>query len=415
MIYFLARKARNVEKFKEQCVDIIPEVEIIIPEYEALFEFIKDKVDAVIIDEFPEMVKENENILNIFQYIVDIVLKDSSLKLFLLGSSLSVMKSQVLSTPSPLYGRKTVSLHLKPFKFHILKEFFPNATLEEVLQIYGFSGGIPYYLNKIEQPFWDWLNTELKQQTFIRDEAEFLLRYEFLNSGRYFSILEAIAFGMNQLNQISQYTNIPVTSLPQYLNSLDEVNFIKREIPITERQTSKRGRYILRDNFLRFYFKFIYPNLESLDRKIMNIENIKKKYSQYMGKVFEDVVLQFLITFRDHPDLVLVKHKPFLKFTKIGRWWWRDAEIDLIAINPESDKVLLIECKWQDKVNGREIAMQLHNKLSKVRYKGKYKDKKHILMIFAKSFENTTNNGEQIGPTSTYYFDLDDMSNIITK
>ncbi len=191
-----------------------------------------------------------------------------------------------LSTPSPLYARRTASLHLQPFKFYVLREFFPRVPLEGIIHIYGFAGGIPYYLNRITIPFWKWLQGELEQQVFIRDEAEFLLRYELFNSGRYFSILEAIAFGKNQLNQIAQYSHIPVTSLPQYLNRLELVGFISKEIPITARTTSKRGRYSLSDNFLRFYFRFIYPNLESLDRRIMDIKDIQKSYSHYMGKIF---------------------------------------------------------------------------------------------------------------------------------
>jgi len=414
-IYYLARKAQNAKKFKAQCVSVIPEAKNIIPEYEALFEFIKEKVDVVIIDEFPEMVKEDNDVLNTFQYIVDIVLKDSKLKLFLLGSSISVMKSEVLSTPSPLYGRKTISLHLKPFTFHILKEFFPNTTLEEIIQIYGFTGGIPYYLNRIKTPFWDWLETEIQQQTFIRDEAEFLLRFEFFNSGRYFSILEAIAFGKNQLNQISQYTNIPVTSLPQYLNSLEEVHFITREIPITERITSKRGRYTLSDNFLRFYFRFIYPNLESLDRMIMDVGNIKVNYPQYMGTIFEKAVLQFLVTFRENLGDIITHGKDFLKFTKIGRWWWREAKVDLVAFNPETDKAILVECKWQDDINGNDVAVQLLNKVSKIQYRGPNKEKSHIIMIFAKSFDDKKKIMEKINHIPVYYFDLAEINEIITK
>lgn len=419
VIYYLARKSRNVEKFKEQCVKVIPEAEMIMAKYESLFEFVKDRVDAIIIDEFPEMVKEDDNILNIFQYIVDIILKNSKLKLFLLGSSISVMKSQILSAPSPLYGRKSISLHLKPFSFHILKEFYPEASLEEIIQIYGFSGGIPYYLKQITVPFWDWLNRELRRQTFIRDEAEFLLRYEFFKSGRYFSILEAIAFGKNQLNQIAQYTRIPVTSLPQYLTSLEEVNFIKREVPITERITSKKGRYILSDNFLQFYFRFIYPNLESLDRMIMDINDIQAQYPQYMGKIFEEVVLQFLITFREDLDFIKsnknIGNGDYLNFTKIGRWWWRDTEIDLIAFNPNNNKAILIECKWQDDVNGSEVAINLINKKSQLRYRGMHKKKNHILMIFAKSFTNKATNIEKIGESFIFYFDLKDINEIISK
>lgn len=418
-IYYLSRKSQNVEKFKEQCVKIVPEAEMIVADYESLFKFLKDKVDVIIIDEFPEMIQEDKNLLNIFQYVVDIILRDSKLKLFLLGSSTSIMKHDVLSTPSPLYGRKTIALNLKPFPFYVLKDFFPETALEEIIEIYGCSGGIPYYLNQITVPFWDWLKTELKEQRFIRDEAHFLLQYEFFSSGRYYAILEAIARGKNQLNEIAQFSNIPITSIPQYINNLEEADFIRREIPITERTTSKRGQHLLIDNFLRFYFRFIYPNLESLDQKIMDVTDIREQYSEYMGKIFEDVVLQFIINFRNHLDVIEEFKKgldpDFLSFTKIGRWWWKDTEIDLVAFNPNTDKAILIECKWQEKVNGISIATKLLGKEPKIQYQGPNKEKKNLIMIFAKSFETDAKKIEKIGDTYVYFIDLNDMDRIITK
>jgi hypothetical protein len=418
IIYYLARRARNVEKFKGQCVKIIPEAEMIKADYESLFKFVKDKVDAVIIDEFPEMVREDSNILNIFQYIIDIILKDSTLKLFLLGSSISVMKSEVLSSPSPLYGRRTASLHLKPFSFDILKEFFPDSDMKEIIQIYGFSGGIPYYLNHINLPFWKWLNTELKRQFFIRDEAEFLLRYELFNSSRYFSILEAIAYGKNQLNEIAQYSKVPITSLPQYLSKLEEVGFIKRQIPITERITSKKGRYILMDNFLRFYFRFIYPNLESVDRMIMRAKDIQAEYPHYMGKIFKDAISQFLVGYREKINFMelnnRIKSNDYLNFTKIGRWWWKETEIDLLAFNPHTEKALLVECKWQDDINGEAVAAKLFNKKLEIRYRGNHANKEYVLMVFAKSFINKAKYAKTIGNIPVIYLDLQELDEFVS-
>lgn len=419
VIYYLCRRSRNVENFKEQCEKVVPEAGMIRADYESLFTFLMDKVDVIIIDEFPEMIQEDKGVLNTFQYIIDIILKDSNLKLFLLGSSVSIMKNQVLSSPSPLYGRRTSSLNLRPFRFHELKEFYPKASLEEIIEIHGFSGGIPYYLNQITIPFWDWMKTELLQQRFIRDEGQFLLRYEFFNSGRYFSILEAIAFGKNKLNEIAQYSKIPVTSLPQYVNNLEEVEFIHREVPITDRPTSKKGQHVLIDNFMRFYFRFIYPNLESLDRRIMNVSDIREQYSDYMGKIFEEVVLQFLIAFRNQLnelDGIKTKIEPdYLNFTKIGRWWWEEEEIDLVAFNPNSDKAMLIECKWREKVKGNAIAAKLYLKTPQIRYKGKFKDKKHVMLIFAKSFKNNAKKEDQIGEIPIYYVDLKDMEAIVSS
>ena len=56
---------------------------VIKPDWEALFGFLKNKADAVIIDEFQNLIKENSSIVNLFQSIVDLTLKNSKIKLFL--------------------------------------------------------------------------------------------------------------------------------------------------------------------------------------------------------------------------------------------------------------------------------------------------------------------------------------------
>ena len=149
-LYFLATEENNLERFYDLCMKKFPEVRKLKKSYEILFDFLKDKVDVIIIDEFQNMIKENKNIVSIFQIIVDDILVNTKIKLFLLGSSVSMITSKVLSYKSPLYGRRTASLNLKKIKFKDLKEFFPKASFEELIKIYGFADGIPFYLIKID-------------------------------------------------------------------------------------------------------------------------------------------------------------------------------------------------------------------------------------------------------------------------
>ncbi len=401
-LYYMARKANNAKKFKEKCVEILPSASIISEDFESLFVYIKDKIDCVVIDEFPNLIEEDENFLHVFQAIVDTILQGSSLKLFILGSSISVMKSRVLSMSSPLYGRRSFSLHLKPLLFYQLLEFFPRLGLEELIEIYALTDGIPYYINHIEPPFWEWLSKELKFPLFLHDEGSFVLRYEFTNSGRYFSILEAIAFGNTRMNEIAQYTNIKVTSLPQYLKNLEEVEFVKREIPVTNKKTSKSGIYVLSDNFLQFWFRFIYPNIERLDQGTLSVDEIKKDYPPYMGKIFERVVKQFIIRFSS-----MLKME---SFKNIGRWWWKEHEIDLIAFDPSSPKATLIECKWKNNVDAKTIVSKLIKKEDYVKYRGNFKEKTHDIMVFAKSFSSRITSFDK---RRVMCIDLKDMESMI--
>lgn len=308
-------------------------------DWEVLFDFLKDNAETVVIDEFQNMIQEDANILNIFQSVTDTILKDSPLKLFLLGSSISVITSKVLDHKSPLYGRKTGSLELKSVSFFDLKEFFPKADMEELVEIYGFADGVPYYLVRIDISFWLWLKDEIeKERGFLKDEVDFLMRYEFEDVSTYKLILEAIAHQKTKLNEIKNYMNVKRTDISPYLRNLIEVGMIKREVPITENVRSRLGRYYISDNFLKFWFRYIYPNVSSIEEGIFDIDIIKGDYNRYSGYIFEDVVKQFLIKERDK----------IFKFSKIGKWWHKEREIDIVALNESTEEIMFIECKWQD-------------------------------------------------------------------
>jgi len=391
-IYYLAVGEKNLERFYSVCMRHYPEVSKLKPDWEVLFDFLKDRVDAVIIDEFQNLIQEDERVLNLFQVIVDITLKNSKLKLFLLGSSVSVMTSKVLDYRSPLYGRRTGSMELKPVSFFELKQFFPEYGFEELVELYGFADGIPFYLVKVNKQLWNWLADELKKESgFLRDEIDFLMRYEFEHSSTYKLVLEAIANGMTKLNEIKDFIKVKRTDISPYLRNLIQVGMIKRLVPVTENPASRLGRYYLSDNFLKFWFRHIYPNLSSIEEGVFDTAIIKNDYSTYLGHVFEDVARQFLVMEKDN----------VFNFTKIGKWWYKDKEIDIVAMNDATKEILFAECKWSENVDAGKVLRELKEKAEHVRWNND--KRKEYYAVFAKSFK------KMIGEPDVMLFDLKDM------
>ena len=392
-IYYLATGENNLERFYNVCSKYDPEITKLRKDYEILFDYLKDKVEVLIIDEFQNLIKENPNFLSVFQVIIDTKLKNSQLKLFVLGSSVSIITSKVLSYKSPVYGRKTASLKLKPISFFDLKEFFPDSDFEELADIYGFADGIPYYLIMINKNFWEWLDDELmREKGFLRDEVDFLMKFEFDDPGTYKLILEAIAHGKNMLGEIKDYIKLQRTDLTPYLRNLIDVDFIKREVPITENIKSRSGRYFLKDNFLRFWFRFIYPNLSSIEQRALVIGSIKKDYSSYLGLVFENICTEYYI------------RNKLMDFSKIGRWWYKDKEIDIVALNEKTKEILFGECKWQSRVNAEKVISKLAGKAEHVEWENE--KRKEIYAVFAKSFSRRI---KEFEGKRVYCFDLKDI------
>ncbi len=339
-IYYLAVEGSNIRYFKTAASRLVPEVRYAMEEWESIFAFLKDRI--IVIDEFPNLIKEDPRIISIFQRIIDTQLQGTRTKLILCGSSISMMKDRVLSHKSPLYGRRTSTLRLRPLRFPDIRGFFPSSSWEELVEIYGFADGLPYYLKRVETPFWSWLGRELKSpDTFLKEEIDFLLKYEFTDPSTYRRILEAIAHGKNTPKEIREYTGLGHADLTPYLRNLMDVELVVREVPITEKWSSKRGRYFLSDNFLNFWFRFVGPNLSLIEEGLFDIDAIKRDYSHYLGPIFEKVAREVVLE-------LIRRGKLDMKVTRLGKWWWRGEEIDLVLVDDQGKRALLVEAKWSD-------------------------------------------------------------------
>jgi len=358
-IYYLATERNNLLKFKDIVERKFPEVKYIKEDWEALFNFLKDKI--IIIDEFPYMIEEDTTILSAFQKIVDTMLVNTRTKLILIGSSISMMQDAI-SYKSPLYGRRTASIKLGELKFKSLKYF--GFDLEEAIRVYGFAGGVPLYLNKVKTPFFTWINEELKKpDSFIKDEVDFLLKYEFREIGTYKEILYAISLGKNTLGEIKDFVKVG-GDISSYLRKLERIELISREVPvaISTKEGKKRGRYVINDNFVNFWFRFVYPNLSLIEEGKFEID--ENEYNEYLGFIFEKIAREYV---RDKYNV-----------RKIGRHWFKDVEIDLLGIG---EIKVAGEVKWSEDVDSVKLVSKLEEKLRRL---GISEVKKYI--IFAKSF-----------------------------
>ena len=354
-VYYYATERNNLERFREVAQRKFPEVRYAREDWESLLHFLRDKV--VIIDEFPYLIEEDKSILSAFQRIVD-ENRDSRTKLILLGSSISVMED-VLSYRSPLYGRRTASLKVGELKFRDLRHL--GFSVEEAVKIYGFAGGVPMYLTRVTPPFLDWVNRELKRvDSFLRDEVDFLLRYEFREIGTYKEILRAISMGKNTLAEIRDYVKVG-GEISSYIKKLERIDLVTREVPVTESVRSKMGRYVIRDNFTNFWFRFVYPNLSLIEEGTYEIT--EEEYANYLGHVFERVCREYV---RDR-----------YRVRKVGRQWWKDVEIDVMGLG---NVKVAGECKWSKDVNPHSVLANLERKVERL---GLTVDR---YVVFARSF-----------------------------
>ena len=103
-----------------------------------------------VIDEYPYLARANKSISSRLQHIIDHTWTNGNLFLILCGSSMSFMEYQVLGYESPLYGRRTGQYKIQALTYKEMTVFNPNLTNENQALIYGITGGIPHYINKLD-------------------------------------------------------------------------------------------------------------------------------------------------------------------------------------------------------------------------------------------------------------------------
>jgi AAA+ ATPase superfamily predicted ATPase len=363
-----------------------------------LFKFfvneIKNEKIVVVFDEFPYLMEIDKSIVSIFQKIWDELLVNTRVFLILCGSSIGMMESELLSYKSPLYGRRTGQWKVQPFKFKDIRKIFENFSIEDTIKIWSIFGNIPYYLSffdknlSVEENI---KNKILKKGEVLFEEPKFLLKEEFREPKTYMLILKYISLGYNTQGQLSSVTGIEKGNLSKYLSVLEETKIIEYILPLGQR---KRGMYIISDPFFNFWFRFVYPNISNLEIGLIDkvFSRISNELNDYYGIMFERLILE------------LIKTKtiefPF-NFDWVGKWWYKDKEIDIIALNSKTNEIVFVECKWQENVDAKKISNELKEKSKFVKWRNE--KRKEYYAIFAKSFK------EKIREENLFLFDLKDL------
>lgn len=393
MIYFLAteeQELQNINVFKELVYqntknDLL--LETTVTNWEVLFkslvsEKIKNK-KIIVIDEFQYLGKINPAFPSIFQKIWDEILKDKNIMVILCGSLISMMESQTLNYNSPLYGRRTGQIKLKQIPYENYGDFFSSRIKErDLIEMYAVTGGIPKYIEsfKEEKNIYEAIkNHIMNKQSYLYEEPTFLLQNEVSEVGSYFSIIKSIVAGNRKLGNIASNLSVSPTSLSKYLQTLINLDIIEREVPITEEnmEKSKKGQYKVKDNFIKFWFQFIYPNRAFLemDKNTIVLNKIKNNFiDNNVSYVYEDICREKMWQLNEQGKFNFV-------FDKLGRWWNSKEEIDIVGIDSTGNDIIFGECKYykEGKLMDAKVFYDLLEKAKLVDWKRENRNEKYIL------------------------------------
>lgn len=389
-IYFMgveSNAAQNLENFSKSIMEVetgIP-AETAFVSFQAALEYVfklaKKERLILAIDEYPYVARSSKSLASTLQLLIDQYKDSSKLMLILCGSSMSYMEDHVLAYKAPLYGRRTAQMKILPFDFEDVCRYYKNFSDEDKAFIYGIVGGTPQYLlqmddrKSLEENI---KNTFLNPISFLFEEPENLLKQEVREPALYNAMITAIATGASRMVEISTKVGEDTSVCVTYLKNLMALGLVRKETPYGEKN-SRKSIYFIDDNMFRFWYRFVPENSSTIVRGAVDTvyKRIEPHFSDYMGKVFEEICKQYLW------KLLLIGKSP-VEFKELGRWWGTDsstrsqAEIDIMG-EEDQDTVLFAECKWTNEKVDAGVLEKLAEKSRLFHYRNVH------LYLFAKN------------------------------
>ena len=332
----------------------------------------KEQRLVFVIDEYPYLAKAEKSFSSRLQHMIDHQWQNGQLYLILCGSSMSFMEYQVLGYESPLYGRRTAQFKIQALTYQEMTKFHPELSAQEQALLYGVTGGIPHYINKldVEGDLDEALLENLfNTSSYLFEEPENLLKQELREPAIYNSVITAIAGGASRLNEISTKIGLESGICTKYLKVLLELGILKKETPITEK-TGKKTIYMIEDNFFRFWYRFVPGNMAVISTGRMRQvyeQAVKKYYPDYMGLVFEKMCQEYLMRYAQNVPILLAN---------VGQWWGTDSksrkeiQIDIVGVPIEGNEYVIGSCKYRNEKIGMDELELIRNYVSVFRKDG---------------------------------------------
>ncbi len=411
-LYYLGKKAPaqlQIREFLREAARVLEEpllsslsAENWLDVFAAIAErFPKDKKFILVLDEFQWVAEAAPELLSTLQEFWDRRWKRSAnIMIILCGSYIGFMERAVLGRKSPLFGRCTAQILLRPFPYTEAAGFHPRWSLSSKAMVYFICGGIPLYLNFFNPAYSVEKNIEenlLNEFSPLFREPDFLLREELRDVQNYYAILMAVAQGFSTNPKIAAHTGVPERSLHYYLQQLIGLGYVARKYPLTGGKTIARNvRYVLEDPLLRFWFRFVFPNLSFIQqmgsRRTLR-EIVRPRLASFFGYCFENLCRAALPRIYESEGISAA-------FT-VGEYWDKEVQIDMVGLR-DDNWTDLAECKWGPVRSQKQLVAELDRKVPA------YPNPRNAT-IGRRFFLNKIRQKMNTGPSDLHWHSLEDL------
>ncbi len=314
---------------------------------------------VLVIDEFSFLLDDDFTIESSLAIAIDKYKNESNLKLIISGSYVTLM-TKMIEYGSHSYGRFNHILLIRPFDYYESSLFYKEYSNEDKIKIYSVFGGIPYFNSFIDTSKTadqNIIDLIVKEDSILEHEINEMILSETSKINLLNDLISLIGSGVNKYKDIVMRMNQNKNSRPDYLiNKLVEMNIIRKVVPINHKNNSKKMFYEFSDNLIHFYYKYIFNNPYSINRRNKEfffnhfIKNDLESF--YIPSKFEDISKEFLLKLNFNNKLENI-------ILDIGTYSFDDSKN---KINREFDVVTLdekgfisYECKYKNEEIGMDV------------------------------------------------------------
>lgn len=384
--YYRARQASDVEQRRMMGEEVARKYDIKLQKYtyEEFFNRVKSGDPTkliVVIDEFEHIAKKDPEFIESILKLKNRRLYPGPVMIILASSSIVWAEQDMNDVLGDAVKKIDACIKVPNLNFLEVVRFFPELSVSDIIKIYGVLGGVPGYLsrwNKNKTFKQNVCDLFLSEDGYLFDMAEKIVSSELRELSVYNTILLAIAKGENKLNDLFHYTGYSRPKISVYMKNLSHFDIIEKVVSFETGgwDNAKKGVYRIKDTYVNFYYKFIYPHLSDL--YIMGPEEfydtyIEKELDEYLNRYFINVCMEYLSLLNQ------IRRLPFV-VTKMGTWVGKEGNIDIIAQSTDRQKIVAI-CNWEKDELDMEMCEELFSSMKKAKI-----DSKHIYLFSAKSF-----------------------------
>ncbi|MHA7841308.1 MAG: ATP-binding protein [Gammaproteobacteria bacterium] len=333
-----------------------------------------DSKVLIILDEINWMGSLDPTFLGKLKIAWDDYFKKNTNLVMILSGSMSAWIERNLLSSTGFMGRISLDLILDELPLAICNQFWGahanTVSAYEKFKILSVIGGVPRYLEEINSTLSAEENIQIlgfrKGELLVEEFDRIFTDLFSKRSAVYQHIVESLVSGLKSLEEISQSIKLKKGGqLSYYLEDLVETGYISREYTwkMKSGKLSSLSKFRLKDNYLRFYLKYIAPNKEKI---AMEGEIKLPAWHTIMGLQFENLVinnrksLYFILGIENSE--VVVANPYFQKKTNSHE----ACQIDFL-IQTKFNTLYLCEIKFSKEKIGLSIRKDLEEKINRLK------------------------------------------------